>query len=152
MCGTVWLKPEPIIIISSSIHLWCQQLFLLSCWCYVTVQLPSSQNYSPVIPGADTAHQTMTYKLDIFQTPVHHSSFNSFIYIPGEVGVCLVRCNQSLNSTGVYIHEPAAYCHAGDISCFQQSCSLDFERMEIGSLYRIQCKPVSLWFKARLDI
>jgi hypothetical protein len=47
----------------------------------VTVQLPSSQNYSPVIPGADTAHQTMTYKLDIFQTPVHHSSFNSFVYL-----------------------------------------------------------------------
>jgi len=47
----------------------------------VTVQFPSSQNYSPVIPEADTAHQTMTYKLDIFQTLVCHSSFNSFVYL-----------------------------------------------------------------------
>jgi len=47
----------------------------------VTVQLPSSQNYRPVIPGADTAHQTMTYKLNIFRTPVRHSIFNSFVYL-----------------------------------------------------------------------
>ena len=46
----------------------------------VTAQLPSWQNYSPVIPEADTAHQTMTYKLDIFWTPVHHSSISSFVY------------------------------------------------------------------------
>jgi hypothetical protein len=35
LCGNVWMKPEPIIISSSSsIHLWCQQHYLLSCWCY----------------------------------------------------------------------------------------------------------------------
>lgn len=32
VCGTVWLKPESIII-SNSINLWCQQHYLLSCWC-----------------------------------------------------------------------------------------------------------------------
>jgi len=78
-----------------------------------------------------TAQQT--YKLGIFRAPVRHSSINSFVYLhTWRVGVYLVRCNQSLNSTNVCIHEPAAhYCLAGDIFCLQQSSNFDLERTEI---------------------
>jgi hypothetical protein len=66
----------------------------------VTVLLPSSQNYSQVIPGADTANQTMTYKPDIFWTPVRHSIINSFVYCTwrgGGVPFTYDRMNRTLD-------------------------------------------------------
>jgi hypothetical protein len=70
----------------------------------VTVLLPSSQNYRQVIPGADTANQTMTYKLDIFWTPICHLSINSFVYCTwrgGGVPLTSDRMNRTLDRDSV---------------------------------------------------
>jgi hypothetical protein len=157
LCGTVWLKPESIII-SSSIHLWCQQHYLLSCWCYGYCTAAFITELQPI--NSRSWHCTADHDIQTGYLPntcssLHHQQFCLCTYLRRwgcALSDVISLWTAPVSASKASMNQLHIIVLLVIFSVSSNHPILILKELKLRSLYRIQCKPVSLWFRARLDI